>query len=85
MNRYLVISPHTPEDCEKALKLVEAIGALTHFEWGCKDGEHCGWVTIEAENKAEAMMVVPTFERPKARVVQLTRFTPEDVRSMHVH
>ncbi len=83
MNRYIVVSPHTPEDCVKAIKQVEAIGSITHFEWGCKDGEHCGWVTIEAGGKSEAMMVVPTFLRPQARVFQLTRFSPEDVRSLH--
>ena len=85
MNRYLVVSPHTPEDCVKKLKQVEAIGSITHFDWGCKDGEHCGWVIIEADNKSEALLVVPTFERPKARVIQLTKFTPEDVKSMHEH
>lgn len=83
MNRFIVVSPHVPEDCAKAIKQVEAIGAITRFEWGCKDGEHCGWVTIEAGSKSEALMVVPTFLRPQARVVQLTRFTPEDAKSLH--
>ena len=85
MNRYLVVSPHSAEDCVRALKQVEAIGSITHFDWGCKDGEHCGWVIIEAENKPEALMVVPTFERPKARAIQLTKFAPEDVRALHEH
>lgn len=83
MNRYLIISPHTSEDCVKAVKQVEAIGTITHYEWGCMDGVHCGWVIIEAENKPEALLVVPTLERPQARVIQLTKFSPEDFTSVH--
>ena len=83
MDRYLITIPHTHEDCLKALQQVEAIGMITHFDWGCKDGEHTGWAIIEAENKSQAMMVVPTFQRSKAHVVMLTKFSPEDVRTMH--
>jgi len=83
MNRYLVITPHTPEECTKALKQVEALGVITRYDWGCKDGEHCGWVTIEADNKNEALLVVPPMERPKARIVQLVKFNAEDIRSAH--
>jgi len=34
---------------------------ITHFDWGSKDGEHCGWTIIEAENAKQALMVVPSF------------------------
>lgn len=83
MDRYIVILPHTAEDCMKALKQIEAVGTITHFDWACKDGEHTGYVILEADSKAEAIMVVPTIQRPKAHVVKLTKFTPEDVRAMH--
>ena len=83
MDRYLVILPHTAGDCIKALKQIESIGSITHFDWACKDGEHTGYVILEATNKAEAIMVVPTIQRSKARVVKLTKFSPEDVRAMH--
>lgn len=83
MDKYIVIIPHTNADCLAVLKQVEAIGAITHFEWGCKDGDHTGWAVIEASNKGEALMSVPTFQRSKAHVVKLTSFTPEDIRSMH--
>lgn len=84
MKRFLVISNHTSEDCNKALKEVLAIGYLTHFDWGCKDGVHTGWAVLEAEDKAEAMMSVPTFLRGQAKVVQLTKFQAEKVQAMHV-
>jgi hypothetical protein len=83
MNRYLIIAPHTAEDCTKVIKQVEAQGVITRYDWGCKDGEHCGWVTIEAENKKEAVLVVPPLERPRARIIELSKFTAEEVRRMH--
>ena len=83
MDRYMVVLPHTAEDCTAVLHQIEAIGAITHFDWGCKDGEHTGWVIVEAEDRDQAMMVVPTFQRKRAHLVKLTKFSPEDVLSMH--
>ena len=83
MNRYIVISPHTEADCTKAIQRIEAAGYITHFDWGCKDGDHTGWTIVEADNAAEALMVVPSLERTKARAVRLVKFTPEDVKGMH--
>jgi len=83
MKRFLVVSHHTGEDCVKALKETLAIGYLTHFEWGCKDGAHTGWAILEAEDKEQAMMSVPTFLRGNAKVVLLTRFDAERVQAMH--
>jgi hypothetical protein len=84
MNRFIVISHHTGQDCVRALKEVHAIGYLTHFAWGCKDGAHTGWAILEAENKAQAIMSVPMFLRDQATVVQLTTFEAEKVEAMHV-
>ncbi len=83
MDRYIVIIPHTTQDCINALKQIEAVGMITHFDWGCKDGDHTGWAIIEASSKSEAMMVVPTMQRSKAKVVRLTKFDPKDVQAMH--
>jgi hypothetical protein len=83
MPSYLIVSPHTQKDCVKVLQDLLATGYLTHFDWGCKDGDHTGWAIIDATSKAEAMMAVPPFARHVARVVQLTKFSPEEVRAMH--
>ena len=83
MDKFMIILPHTPEECLNSLKQIESIGAITHFDWGCKDGDHTGWAMIEAENKSEAMLVVPTLQRPKAHAIKLTRFSPDDVRALH--
>lgn len=84
MQRYLVISHHTSEDCVKALKEALAIGYLTHFDWGCKDGVHTGWAVLEAEDKPQAMMSVPAFLRHSAQVIRLTKFHPDKVQAMHL-
>jgi hypothetical protein len=84
MKRFLVISHHTDRDCVRALKEALAIGYLTHFEWGCKDDVHTGWAILEAEDKAQAILSVPTFLRGSAQVVRLTRFKPETVQQMHM-
>jgi hypothetical protein len=83
MKKFIVVSHHTGDECVMALKEALAIGYLTHFDWGCKDGVHTGWATLEAEDKAQAMMSVPVFLRKKAEVVQLTKFDPEKVKAMH--
>lgn len=83
MKKFLVISDHAAQDCVKALKEVLAIGYLTHFDWGCKDGVHTGWAILEAEDKAQALMSVPTFLRQQAQVILLTKFDPVRVRGMH--
>ncbi|HAL57661.1 MAG TPA: hypothetical protein DCP63_14625 [Bacteroidetes bacterium] len=83
MDRYLIVSPHTVEECKKAIHQVHALGYITHFDWGCAVGDHTGWAIIEADSEAEALLVVPSFERPKARAVRLKKFSPEEVRGMH--
>lgn len=83
MDRFLVIAPHTKEECKQALQQVLAAGFITHFEWGCKDGEHTGWAILEAENSKEAMMSVPPAQRHSASIVRLTKFSPSDIEAMH--
>jgi hypothetical protein len=83
MPKFLVVSNHTGDDCIKALQETLAIGYLTHFEWGCKDGVHTGWAMLEAESKTQAIMSVPTFLRNEAKVILLTQFDPDKVRRMH--
>ena len=83
MDRYLVTSPHTSGDCKQALKEVSATGYITHFDWGCMDGDHTGWVVLEAENAEQALMVVPALQRHRAKAVKLVKFSPVDIVNMH--
>ncbi len=83
MDRYLVESTHTDEDCLHALDLVVAHGHITHYDWGCESGVHTGWVIVEADSEDEALLSVPAMIRNKARAVKLTKFTPQIIQSFH--
>jgi len=79
MSRYIVISPHTAEECVQAVKHFREhhAGFLTHFEWGCYDHDHTAYAFIEAENHDQAKMSVPPLFREKAKAVKLTYFNPK--------
>ena len=74
MERYLIESPHDPEDGDAVVKEVHAAGYLHYFEWGCHDGAHCGWAIVETDNREHARQMVPWRIRGKARIVRLERF-----------
>ncbi len=77
MERYIIETPHSPDDCAKLVDQVYAMGYLYHFDWGCKAGVHSGWAIIEAEDDAQARLAVPPMFRKQARVVQLNKFHGE--------
>lgn len=79
MEKFLIVSPHTHEECTQVIKLTLAIGYLTHFWWGCKSGDHTGYAFIEAENKDEAMLSIPTVIRSKGKAIAITQFDPKEV------
>ena len=83
MDRFLIETPHGDHDCLQLLDLLNAQGYLTHFDWGCKAGVHTGWAIIEAENQAEAQLVVPPLVRGKARVVKLNKFDAAMLDQLH--
>ncbi len=78
MKRYIVISPHTAEECRMAVKQFRTYNAgfLTRFEWGCMDNDHTAYVIIDAESHEQAKMSVPPVFREKVKVVELTYFDP---------
>lgn len=77
MDKYLVISSHTEQDCTKAIEyfLAYHTGYLTKFEWGCMDHDHNAYTIIEAENHDHAKMSVPPLFRDKTRVIKLVNFS----------
>jgi hypothetical protein len=83
--RYLIESPHTEEECLRALdELADAGGKrLEQFSWGCMAGVHTGWGIVEAESESAAREIVPAFVRGKAQVVAVDQFTPEQIRAYH--
>ena len=74
MERYLIESPHAPEDCDRAVREVHAAGFLHQFEWGCDVGVHTAWAIVEAMDIEHARQIVPWMFRDKARVVRVVKY-----------
>lgn len=78
MDRYLVISPHSIEECQHVVEQVEAAGYLTHMDWGCKDDDHTAYAEIQAETREQALMLVPALIRRKARAIRVVKYDPKN-------
>ncbi len=83
MNRYLVETQHTTEDCRHILEQFIFHGFINNYDWGCDCGVHSGWAIVEAESESESLLSVPPLLRSKAHSVRLTKYTPEMLQSSH--
>ena len=58
MPRFLIEVPHPVEElaCARVVHVFLNTGShfLTQADWGCMDGEHSAWITVEADNKLAA-------------------------------
>ncbi|HEX7342844.1 MAG TPA: hypothetical protein VF398_01175, partial [bacterium] len=75
--------PHDDNEvaCIRAVQIFLQSGShyLTHADWGCKDGVHKAWITVDAENKDEARTVLPVPFRSRAQIVGLSKFTLDQI------
>lgn len=78
MQRFIIESPHTAENCDQVIKDLHAAGYLHHFEWGCKDNDHTAWAIVETETLEDARQIVPWYLRDHARIVRLVKFDLAD-------
>lgn len=85
MAQYLVISPHTPEECLKALDAVSAKGDIGKWQFGCEDGDHTGYRIVNAASAEAALANVPEDVRGKARAIKMHRFTVAELKAAHEH
>lgn len=74
MDRYMIESPHSHSNCTLVIRQVHSMGYLHRFDWGCEDGVHVGWAVVEAEDREQAKLVVPTLVREDARAVRVVKF-----------
>ena len=83
--RYLLITSHTPEKCLADLDAVLASkpDMLDRIEWGCKGGDHTGYLIVDAPTEQAARQMLPAPMQAGARVVKLSRFSADDIRSFH--
>jgi hypothetical protein len=83
MPRFFIEVEHEPEKiaCAHAVKTLFQTGShfLTHADFGCKDGEHKSWIIVEFENKEAAKAILPADARSKAKIVQLNKFSIEEL------
>ncbi|MDR7602505.1 MAG: hypothetical protein QN172_08620 [Armatimonadota bacterium] len=86
MGHYRIETTHTPEQCLADLDTVleQSPGLLQKLEWGCRTGVHMGWAVVEAPNASDTSRQVPPGMRSRTRVVGIQRFTPDEIRALHV-
>jgi hypothetical protein len=81
--RFLIEVPHegTKVACARVVDVFLKTGShfLSTADWGCKDGVHKAWITVEVDNKDEARGIVPPAFRAQAKIVQLNSFTQEEI------
>jgi len=82
---FIVESPHTKAECLKTLDEVNAKGPeyLSKFSWGCMTGNHTGYAEFEAKDEKEARENLPPSVQSKAKVVEVSQFTPQQIKSFH--
>lgn len=89
MPRFLIELDHEAETvaCARAIQQLQQTGShfLTNADYGCHDGIHKAWFIIEAEDKREARTVLPTAVRDQARVVELNKFSVDEIDELLKH
>ena len=86
MAQYQIEVSHTEQGCVSALDTIVTYGMhLLQQAWlGCAVGVHTCWLNLEADSESEARGVLPPSLRNQARVVEVKKFTPEEIKSLHV-
>jgi hypothetical protein len=85
MPLYLIKTRHSAENCLGSLDEQVAYNArsIEEFVYTCSEGEHAGYAVVEANNRNEAVNILPEILRREATVWKADRFTREDIRSFH--
>jgi hypothetical protein len=83
--RFLIMMPHTKEQCLKALDdmSASATALLAKTEWGCMAGDHTGYAIVDAPSEQAAREMVPPAERASSKIISLNKFTPEQIKAFH--
>jgi hypothetical protein len=86
MAKYLVEVSHSSEkiECLRSIQIFLSTGShfLTNADWGCLDGEHKAWFTMDVDNKDEALRIVPSFYRKDTKITKLSKFNLKEVEEM---
>ena len=89
MPKFLIEVPHEAETlaCARVVKIFLSSGShfVTHADWGCLDGVHSSWLTVDVDTREDARAILPPGMRSRARIVQLNRFTMEEIDDILSH
>ncbi|HEX4438574.1 MAG TPA: hypothetical protein VH854_00795 [Thermoanaerobaculia bacterium] len=81
--KFLIEVPHdaTTVGCARVVDIFLKSGShyLTRADWGCRDGQHKSWMMVDVASKEEALRILPPAFREHAQVVQLNKFTVEEI------
>src|SRR5262249_27599483 len=84
-SKYLVIAPHTAEQCLATLDEINSQNAkaLSAWDFGCKYGDHTGYMTVTAASDEEVKAMLPASMKDTAKIVKLSKFTPAELKAAH--
>jgi len=89
MPKFLIEVAHdaTYAACVQAVEIFLRTGShfLARADWGCKDGVHNAWITVELGSRDEALNIVPAALQPRTRIIQLNAFTLDQLEQMKAH
>ena len=89
MPRFFIEVPHDSEKvaCARAVYGLLKTGShfLTNADFGCLDGDHKAWITVEVESKEAARAIIPPEYRHKSKIVQLNKFKVEEMEEFLNH
>ena len=85
MPDFLIESPHTKEQCLKALDDTLALGedVLGKFEYGCMTGDHTAYGIVQAADVDTAKRMVPENLRSEATISEVTPISADQIRQFH--
>jgi hypothetical protein len=83
MPKFLIEVPHEEELLACAQVVDSFLNYGSHFamkaDWGCRDGVHKAWMTLETESKEDARNILPPAYRPIATIIQLNKFSMDEI------
>jgi len=89
MPRYLIEVPHDEEVVACAFVVESFLKFGSHFvtnaDWGCMDGVHKAWITIETDSREQARDILPPAYRAQATIIQLNKFSMDDIEEILKH
>lgn len=87
MPTFLIETSHDPSvnACVRSLNAAVNQGShyLTNSQWGCDDDVHKSWIFVEAADRADANGMVPPMDRLTSTIIEVRKYTPEQVRELH--